>query len=107
MDTLISPYGGELVDLIATGQPDAQVAIAGRVLLSRPLAAAISEVGCAEACLALLDNEDADIATFSIDRIVERFGHLSVIRESLVARHDLPMATRQALLSKLSQTLAG
>jgi len=97
----------DLVDLIATGHSDTQVAIAGRVMLSRPLAAAISEVGSAEACLALLENDDADIAAFSIDRIVERFGHLSAIRESLVDRDDLPMATRQALLSKLSQTLAG
>src|SRR5690606_5932247 len=29
------------------------------------------------------------------------------IRENLMARHDLPMASRQALLAKLSQTLAG
>jgi uncharacterized protein (DUF2336 family) len=97
----------DLVDLIATGQPPTQVAIAGRALLSRPLAAAISEVGSAEACLALLENADATIAPFSIDRIVERFGHLAAIRENLTARDDLPMATRQALLSKLSQTLAG
>jgi uncharacterized protein (DUF2336 family) len=97
----------DLVDLIATGTRETQVAIAGRVLLSRPLAAAISEVGSAEACLTLLENPDADIALFSIDRIVERFGHLAAIRENLVARDDLPMTTRQALLSKLSQTLAG
>lgn len=97
----------DLVDLIATGTPDTQVAIANRVLLSRPLAAAISEVGSAEACLTLLENPDADIALFSIDRIVERFGHLAAIRENLTARDDLPMTTRQALLSKLSQTLAG
>ena len=97
----------DLVDLIATGTPETQVAIASRVLLSRPLAAAISEVGSAEACLTLLENPDADIALFSIDRIVERFGHLAAIRENLVARDDLPMTTRQALLSKLSQTLAG
>ena len=97
----------DLVDLIATGETATQVAIAGRVMLSRPLAAAISEVGSAEACLALLENDDADIAIFSIDRIVERFGHLSAIRENLTSRDDLPMATRQALLSKLSQTLAG
>ena len=76
-------------------------------MLPRPLAAAIAEVGSAEACLALLENADADIAPFSIDRIVERFGHLAAIRENLLARDDLPMATRQALLSKLSQTLAG
>ena len=97
----------DLVDLFATGHPDAQVAIAGRALLSRPLAAAIAEVGSAESCLALLENADADIALFSIDRIVNRFGHLSAIRETLIGRADLPMATRQALLAKLSQTLAG
>jgi uncharacterized protein (DUF2336 family) len=97
----------DLVDLVATGQPETQAAIAGRVMLSPPLAAAISEVGSAEACLTLLENSDAEIALFSIDRIVERFGHLAAIRENLVARDDLPMTTRQALLSKLSQTLAG
>lgn len=97
----------DLVDLIATGHADVQVAIAGRPGLPRTLAAAIAEVGAAEACLALLENGDADIARFSIDRIVERFGHLAPIRENLLARDDLPMAMRQALLSKLSQTLAG
>ncbi|MDP2296736.1 MAG: DUF2336 domain-containing protein [Pseudolabrys sp.] len=97
----------DLVDLFATGHPDAQVAIAGRAMLSRPLAAAIAEVGSAQACLALLENSDADIAPFSINRIVERFGHLAPIRENLVGRADLPMAVRQALLAKLSQTLAG
>jgi len=97
----------DLVDLVATGHADVQVAIAGRPGLPRTLAAAIAEVGAAEACLALLENGDADIARFSIDRIVERFGHLAPIRENLLARDDLPMAMRQALLSKLSQTLAG
>ncbi|MGB8430799.1 MAG: DUF2336 domain-containing protein [Pseudolabrys sp.] len=97
----------DLVDLIAIGHADVQVAIAGRLGLPRTLAAAIAEVGAAEACLALLENGEADIARFSIDRIVERFGHLAPIRENLLARDDLPMAMRQALLSKLSQTLAG
>jgi uncharacterized protein (DUF2336 family) len=97
----------DLVDLVATGHTEVQVAIAGRPDLPRTLAAAIAEVGAAEACLALLENGDADIAQFSIDRIVERFGHLAPIRENLLARSDLPMAMRQALLSKLSQTLAG
>ncbi len=97
----------DLVDLVATAQPTAQAAIASRAMLPRSLAAAIAEVGSAQACLALLENSDADIAPFSIDRIVDRFGHLAAIREPLMARPDLPMVTRQALLSKLSQTLAG
>ncbi len=97
----------DLVDLIATAHVDAQVAIATRALLPRSLAAAIAEVGCAQACLALLENPDAEIALFSVDRIVDRFGHLAAIRETLLSRDDLPVPTRQALLSKLSQTLAG
>jgi len=97
----------DLVDLIATGHSDAQIAIANRSQLPRTLAAAIAEVGAAEACLALLENFDADIAPFSIDRVIDRFGHLAPIRENLLAREDLPIAMRQALLSKLSQTLAG
>ncbi len=97
----------DLVDLIATAHSDAQVAIAGRALLPRPVAAAIAEVGCAEACLALLENPDATIPPFSVRRIIERFGHLAPIRENLLDHEDLPMPMRQALLSKLSQTLAG
>jgi uncharacterized protein (DUF2336 family) len=96
----------DLIDLIATAHPEAQVAIASRALLPRTLAAAIAEVGPAEACLALLENVDADMALFSVDRMVERFGHLAPVRENLLARDDLPMATRQALLTKLSQTRA-
>ena len=96
----------DLIDLVATAQPAAQAAIASRAMLPRSLAAAIAEVGSAQACLALLENRDADIAPFSIDRVVERFGHLAAIREPVMARPDLAMATRQALLSKLSRTLA-
>lgn len=97
----------DLVDLLATGTPRAQIAIAGRALVPCSLAAAIAEVAAPEACLVLLENTDADIPAFSLDRLVERFGHLAPIREALMARPDLSMATRQAVLSKLSQTLAG
>jgi uncharacterized protein (DUF2336 family) len=97
----------DLVDLVATAHPDSQAAIASRFLLPRPVSAAIAEVGAAAACLALLENPDADINAFSLDRIVERFGHLAAIRENLLLRDDLPATTRQAALAKLSQTLAG
>ncbi|HML07080.1 MAG TPA: DUF2336 domain-containing protein [Xanthobacteraceae bacterium] len=97
----------DLVDAVATGAATVQAAIASRASLPRSVAAAIAEVGTAESCLALLQNRDADIAPFSIDRIVERHGHLAAVREPLLARDDLPAATRQILVAKLSQTLAG
>ncbi|MGH6789676.1 MAG: DUF2336 domain-containing protein, partial [Pseudolabrys sp.] len=82
-------------------------AIARRAKLAAPVSAAIAEVGQAAACLELIQNPDAAIATMSLDRIVERFGHLAPIRENMLARADLPVSARQALLSKLSETLAG
>ncbi len=97
----------DLVDAVATGGAAVQAAIASRAALPCSVAAAIAEIGTAEACLVLVENRAADIAPLSIDRIVERFGHLAAIRESLLVRDDIPAATRQALVIKLSQTLAG
>jgi uncharacterized protein (DUF2336 family) len=96
----------DLVDAAATGAGVVQSAIASRAALPCSVAAAIAEVGTAESCLLLVENLDADIAPFSIDRIVDRFGHLAAIREALLARDDISVATRQALIIKLSQTLA-
>ena len=55
----------------------------------------------------MLENPDADVAPFSIDRIAERHGHLAAIREELLARADVAAATRLTLVAKLSETLAG
>jgi uncharacterized protein (DUF2336 family) len=97
----------DLVDAVATGDGEVQVAIASRAALPSPVAAAIAEVGSAEACLVLADNADAEIASFSVDRMVERFGHLAAIREALLARDDIAPATRLALVAKVSETLVG
>ena len=97
----------DLVDTIGAGDSDAQAAIARRQDMPRSVAAALAEVGSAEACLILVENPCAEIAPFSLDRIVERYGHLAAIREALFARPRLPAAARQALVVKLSETLAG
>ncbi len=97
----------DLVDAVATGGGIVQAAIASRAMLPRSVAAAIAEVGSAEACLVLLENGDAEITPFSIDRIVRRYGHLAAIREPLLEREDIPAATRLTLVAKLSETLAG
>jgi uncharacterized protein (DUF2336 family) len=96
----------DLVDAVASGDRPRQVAVAGRPYLPSVVSAAIAEVGCAESCLVVLENPDAELAPFSLDRIVARHGHLAVIRDALLARDDLSAATRQALVAKLSQTLA-
>jgi uncharacterized protein (DUF2336 family) len=55
----------------------------------------------------LTENFRANIALFSIERMVARFGHLGAIREAMLDRPDLPASARQALVAKLSETLAG
>jgi uncharacterized protein (DUF2336 family) len=96
----------DLVEIVATGDAEVQAAVARRWSLPRSVAAALAEVGTAEACLVLIENRDADVAPFSVDRIVDRFGTLAAIREALLAREDLPAPTRQALVAKLSEALA-
>src|SRR4051794_2086430 len=51
----------DLVDAVATGQPEAQIAIARRAPLPPAVAAAIAEVGSAEACLVLVENLGAAV----------------------------------------------
>ena len=97
----------DLVDAVATFGSQAQLAIASRAALPPAVSAAIAEVGSPEACLVLIENAAAEIAPFSLDRIVERFGHLGAIREAMLTRHDLPAPTRQGLVAKLAQALAG
>jgi uncharacterized protein (DUF2336 family) len=96
----------DLVEAVASGEVERQAAVAMRALLPCSVAAAIAEVGCAEACLLLLENPRAELVPFSLDRIVERHGQLAAIRDVLFQRPDLPASTRQALVLKLSQTLA-
>jgi uncharacterized protein (DUF2336 family) len=96
----------DLVDIIATGNCAMQCAIARRINLPASVCAAIAEVGSASAALELIENPNAELAPFSWDRIVERHGHLAAIRESMLVLEDLPAATRIALVTKLSDTLA-
>src|SRR3984893_15473516 len=64
----------DLVDRISGGEAWAQAAISRRVALPRPVAAALAEVGSAEACLILIESPDADIPAFSLERLIERLG---------------------------------
>jgi uncharacterized protein (DUF2336 family) len=97
----------DLVDIVATGTCEVQCVIARRAQLAAPVCAAIAEVGQAEACLELIENPDAEIATMSLDRMVERFGHVAEIREALLANDFLPASTRLKLVEKVSSVLVG
>ena len=96
----------DLVEAVASGETVRQAAVAMRALLPCSVAAAIAEVGCAEACLILLENPHAEIVPFSLDRIVERHGHLAAIRDALLNASRPAGADAAGAGLKLSQTLA-
>ncbi len=95
----------ELVDIVGAGEASRQAAIACRENLSAAVAAALAEVGSAESCLILVENQDADIPPFSLERMAERFGHLAAVREAMFARNDLPACLHQRLAVRLSESL--
>lgn len=96
----------DLVDAAAIGDGLAQRAIAQRPWLSPGICAALAEVGCEEALVALLANPTADIPDFSLERIFEREGEAGAVREAMLARDDLPTGLRQAIAAKVSDALA-
>jgi uncharacterized protein (DUF2336 family) len=97
----------DLLEGVTTGGEAVQSAIASRAVLPSAVAAALAELGSAGACQILAENDGAEIAPLSIDRMVERFGDIAAIRDALLARADLPGTARQNLVVRLSQTLAG
>lgn len=95
----------DLIDRVATGQRATQEIIAARPAVSMPVAAAIAEIGEVEACLELLGNSGADIASLSFRRMAERFGEVASIREALIADERLPADCRHMLLVKIGEAL--
>lgn len=95
----------DLIDLVAASRPSAQALIASRPLVSMSLSAAIAEVGALEACIALVQNGGAQIASLSFRRMVERFGHEAALRERLLGDSRLPAECRHTLLVALSEAL--
>lgn len=95
----------DLIDRVASGSAAVQKLIADRAVVSMSLSAAIAEVGEAEACVVLLQNYGADIASLSFRRMAERFGHNAQVREALAADPRLPSDCRHLLLVKLGEAL--
>ncbi|MDQ0472758.1 DUF2336 domain-containing protein [Labrys wisconsinensis] len=96
----------ELVDVIGGGDWRAQCAVACRFAVPATLSGAIAEVGGADACVALLQNPGAVLTPGVLMRIVERHGADADVRNELLAREDLPIGVRQAVVAALSASLS-
>ncbi len=95
----------DLIDRVASGDAAIQSVIARRANLSMALSAAIAEVGEAQACIELLGNGSAAIATVSLRRIAERHGAVARVREAMLVNPLLPPDCRHMLLVKVGEAL--
>ena len=97
----------DLIDIVASGRSCLQQFVAVRRPLSVSVAAALAEVGEAQAVADMLDNPYVSLARVSLRRICERFGDDPDIRGRLFDRPDLPCDARQGLVERLGAALAG
>jgi uncharacterized protein (DUF2336 family) len=70
------------------------------------VSAALAELGSREALIALAVNGGAEIADFSLRRMIERFGSDGEMREALLSRPHLPAALRSVLVALTAQALS-
>ncbi|WP_042118503.1 DUF2336 domain-containing protein [Rhizobium etli] len=97
----------DLVDLAARGNGATRMLIAARGHVTRPVSAALAEVGDEDEVLCLLENDGAAISSQSLKRIAERLGDCCDIRNLLFDRSDLPADARQLLTQHVSNALVG
>lgn len=96
----------DLVDCVAMGCEETRAAVAGRCDLSKPVAAALAEVGGAPSLVALAHNPLAAIGTTALLRMVERHGDDAELRQALLARTDLPIEVRHAIVTLIAEQLS-
>lgn len=95
----------DLIERVVTGTAAQQRLVASRPAVSMPIAGALAEIGEPSACIDLVCNTGAEIASVSFRRMVERFGDRSDMREALVADRRLSADCRHMLLFKLGESL--
>ena len=95
----------DLVEAVAVGDGEAQLAVAERTGVSDTVAMALIEAGQREVVLALLHNPTAAVPTAALRRVLDRFRDDAEIREALLdhshrdptLHHDLVLAGTEAL----------
>lgn len=96
----------DLIDAVAIGDAAAHLAIASRAELSAGVCGALAEIAEAEAQIALLRNRSAALPEFAYRRMIERNGSHAELRETMLARRDLPAGVRHMLVVAVSNALS-
>lgn len=95
----------DLVELIASGSVDKQVAVAQRPTLSPAVSSSLADIGAEKAVAALLANEGAQVSDASLTRALDRFEGSQSVLSTLVERGALPITIAERLVTLVSEQM--
>jgi len=95
----------DLADIIRSGGPVRQVAIARRETLSEIVTTSLADNGVEEAVVIACANDNARFSDDGMNRVMDRFGTSEVVHSVLVNRKSLPVSVSERLINVVSATL--
>jgi uncharacterized protein (DUF2336 family) len=95
----------DLADIIRSGGPVRQVAIAKRETLSEVVTTSLADIGVEEAVVIACANDNAKFSGDGMNRVMDRFGTSEVLHSVLINRSALPVSISERLVNVVSATL--
>ena len=95
----------DLIEIVRTGSPEKQVAIAGRPLVSADVAGALIDTRNETAVARMVANPGAALNEELLERTVAEYGHSEVVCGSLAQRPKLPAAISERLMGAVTEQL--
>ncbi|UDF04475.1 DUF2336 domain-containing protein [Asticcacaulis sp. AND118] len=95
----------DLAEIIRSGGPVRQIAVARRETLSEPVTTALARHGVEEAVVIACANDKAQFSDSGMGEVLNRFGESEVIQNTLVNRAHLPVSISEKLIHMVSQSL--
>jgi uncharacterized protein (DUF2336 family) len=95
----------DMVEIVLSGSPQKQAAIAGRVRVSEALTQIIASHACREAVETVALNEGATFSEEAYASVLARFPEDDAVKGALISRSQLPMHVTEKLLAMVSGEL--
>lgn len=95
----------DLIEIVRTGSPAKQLAIAGRPQVSAPLAGALIDTRNEAAVARMVANPGAALDDRLLERTVAEYGHSEAVCGSLAQRPKLPAAISERLMEAVTERL--
>ncbi len=95
----------DLVELVLSGTPEKQVAVAGREAVSEGLTEVITLYGSKEAVETVSLNEGAAFTDMAFKGVLSRFAEDEEVKGALISRSHLPLHVAEKLVSMVSGDL--